>query len=153
RRQYMASATGRDVAMAQWLVRSKIQGQHKTLVQFPVLPGSKAGVQKLGELLAWFDLPALPPWLCSIIGVRTVEGQAAGLYFAAWKGYPPSWRKSPRRSAPPHGQTTRERPSPLSDSARRAVDPANAILNYAYGVLEGQCRQALAAEGFDLACG
>ena len=33
------------------------------------------------------------------------------------------------------------------------MDPANAILNYAYGVLEGQCRQALAAEGFDLGCG
>jgi CRISPR/Cas system-associated endonuclease Cas1 len=33
------------------------------------------------------------------------------------------------------------------------VDPANAILNYANGVLEAQCRQALAAEGFDLGCG
>jgi CRISPR-associated endonuclease Cas1 len=110
-------------------------------------------VQKLHELLAWFDLPALPPWLCSIIGVRTFEGQAAGLYFAAWKGYPLSWRKSARRCVPPHWQTIRERHSPLSDSARRAVDPANAILNYAYGVLEGQCRQALIAEGFDLSCG
>ena len=87
------------------------------------------------------------------IGVRTFEGQAAGLYFAAWKGYPLSWRKSARRYVPPHWQTIRERHSPLSDSARRAVDPANAILNYAYGVLEGQCRQALTAEGFDLSCG
>jgi CRISPR-associated endonuclease Cas1 len=149
----MASARGRDVAVAQWLVRSKIQGQYETLGRFPTLPGSKAGVQKLGELLAWFDLPALPPWLCSIIGVRTFEGQAAGLYFAAWKGYPLSWRKSARRYVPPHWQAIRERGSPLSDSARRAVDPANAILNYAYGVLEGQCRQALATEGFDLGCG
>jgi CRISPR/Cas system-associated endonuclease Cas1 len=33
------------------------------------------------------------------------------------------------------------------------VDPANAIVNHAYRVLEGQCRQALAPEGFDLACG
>jgi CRISPR/Cas system-associated endonuclease Cas1 len=24
-------------------------------------------VQKLHELLAWFDLPALPPWLCSFL--------------------------------------------------------------------------------------
>ena len=90
---------------------------------------------------------------CSIIGVRTFGGQAAGLYFAAWKGYPLQWRKSARRYVPPHWQTIRERGSPLSDSARRAVDPANAILNYAYGVLEAQCRQALAAEGFDLGCG
>jgi CRISPR-associated endonuclease Cas1 len=33
------------------------------------------------------------------------------------------------------------------------VDPANALLNYAYGVLEGQVRQALSARGFDPACG
>jgi CRISPR-associated protein Cas1 len=151
--QYMAGAMGRDVAVAQWLVRCKILGQHETLVQFPALPGATAGVQKLHELLAWFDLPALPPWLQTVIGVRTFEGQAAGLYFAAWKGYPLQWRKSARRYVPPHWQTIKERHSPLSDSARRAVDPANAILNYAYGVLEGQCRQALTAEGFDLSCG
>jgi hypothetical protein len=85
--------------------------------------------------------------------VRTFEGQAAGLYFAAWKGYPLQWRKGARRYVPPHWQTIREGHSPLSDSACRAVDPANAIPNYAYSVLEGQCRQALAAEGFDLGCG
>jgi CRISPR-associated protein Cas1 len=33
------------------------------------------------------------------------------------------------------------------------VDPANAIIHYAYAVLEGQSQQALAAAGFDLACG
>src|SRR5205085_11703628 len=88
RAQYMASATGRDVAVAQWLVWRKIQGQHETLARFPALPGAKAGAQKLHELLAWFDLPTLPPWLCSIIGVRTFEGQAAGLYFAAVEGLP-----------------------------------------------------------------
>jgi CRISPR/Cas system-associated endonuclease Cas1 len=38
-------------------------------------------------------------------------------------------------------------------SARYAVDPANAILNCAYAVLEGQTRQALSAAGFDLGCG
>jgi len=35
----------------------------------------------------------------------------------------------------------------------QASDPVNAILNYAYGMLEGQCKQALAGAGFDLACG
>jgi hypothetical protein len=56
--------------VAQWLVRRKIQGQHETLVQNPALPGMRAGAQKLGELLAWFDLPVLPPWLQTVIGVR-----------------------------------------------------------------------------------
>jgi CRISPR/Cas system-associated endonuclease Cas1 len=33
------------------------------------------------------------------------------------------------------------------------MDPLNAVLNYAYGCLESQARQALAAQGFDVACG
>jgi CRISPR/Cas system-associated endonuclease Cas1 len=33
------------------------------------------------------------------------------------------------------------------------VVPLNAVLNYAYGCLEGQARQALEAQGFDVACG
>jgi CRISPR/Cas system-associated endonuclease Cas1 len=36
---------------------------------------------------------------------------------------------------------------------RHAVDPTNALLNYAYAVLESQTRQALSRQGFDLACG
>jgi CRISPR/Cas system-associated endonuclease Cas1 len=51
--------------------------------------------------------------------------------------------------------TARDRSSPLApgDNARQAVDPLNAALNYAYGLLEGQCRQALSTLGFDDACG
>jgi CRISPR-associated endonuclease Cas1 len=54
----------------------------------------------------------------------------------------------------PHWLVARERNSPLGGGdARHAVDPLNAILNYAYGCLEGQVRQALEAQGFDVACG
>src|SRR5258708_31806312 len=47
------------------------------------------------------------------------------------------------------------RASPLAPgvNARHAVDALNALLNYAYALLEGQCRQALTALGFDVACG
>ena len=45
--------------------------------------------------------------------------------------------------------------SPLAPNrnARHAVDPVNALLNYAYGCLESQVRQALTMQGFDIACG
>lgn len=47
-----------------------------------------------------------------------------------------------------------EHGSPLLRNGNRyAADPVNAILNYAYGVLEGQCRTALTSLGFDIACG
>jgi CRISPR-associated endonuclease Cas1 len=51
--------------------------------------------------------------------------------------------------------SVRAQSAPLSHRAmpRHAVDPANAILNYAYAILEGQTCQALSAAGFDLACG
>jgi CRISPR-associated endonuclease Cas1 len=53
----------------------------------------------------------------------------------------------------PHWLVTRERNSPLGGDTPHAVDPLNAMLNYAYGCLEGQARQALEAQGFDVACG
>jgi len=73
----------------------------------------------------------------------------------AWPGLPLRWTRVDAHRVPPHWIATRARNSPLSHNGmpRHAVDPANAILNYAYSVLEGQCRQALAARGFDLACG
>jgi hypothetical protein len=60
-----------------------------------------------------------------------------------------------QRRIPPYWLSMRSRTSPLSHeaAARHAVDPANAILNYAYAVLEGHTRQALSVNGLDLACG
>jgi hypothetical protein len=58
-----------------------------------------------------------------------------------------------RRRVPPHWVSVRARNSPLSHeaAARHAMDPTNAILNYAHAILEGQTRQALSVAGFDLA--
>ncbi len=152
RRQYETMLTGHDVAVARWLIRHKLDGQRDTLRRFPALPGAAVGVNGLDAALTYMEAPDAAG-LATIIGVRTFEGRAAALYFDAWKGYPLRWRKADRPYAPPHWQVIRARHSPLSDSARRAIDPCNALLNYAYGVLAGQCKQVLMAEGFDTACG
>jgi CRISPR/Cas system-associated endonuclease Cas1 len=62
-------------------------------------------------------------------------------------------RPHPRAGRP--YSADRQRSSPLSHNGipRHAVDPTNALLNYAYAVLESQTRQALTRQGFDLACG
>jgi CRISPR-associated endonuclease Cas1 len=91
--------------------------------------------------------------LLNIISVLTFEGRAAAACVAAWKGYPLTWKGRDRKYIPPHWKEVRERHSPLSDSARGAFDPTNAILNYAYGVLGGQCKRALIGAGFDVAWG
>jgi CRISPR-associated protein Cas1 len=68
---------------------------------------------------------------------------------------PLKWATADRHRILPHWLTIRARSSPLSHeaAARHAVDPVNAVLKYAYAVLEGQIRQALSAAGFALACG
>jgi CRISPR-associated protein Cas1 len=65
------------------------------------------------------------------------------------------WSRADLHRIPPHWLTARSRTSPLAPNgnARRAVDPVNACLNYGYGCLASQCRQALLAKGFDLAGG
>jgi CRISPR-associated endonuclease Cas1 len=138
------------------LVRRKLVAQRATIEAHPELPDQDRALDVLTMALSWLSLPEPPPWLASMELVRTYEGRAARAYFAAWTGLPLRWAtKADARRVPPHWLSVRERTSPLSSqaNARHAVEPANAILNYAYGVLEGQVRQALSSRGFDLACG
>jgi CRISPR-associated endonuclease Cas1 len=155
RRQYLAASTGQDVMIARELVRRKLQGQLRTLRTHLALPGAEHAAQVLDDALSWLELPTPPQWLETLAMLRTYEGRAAGAYFAAWVGLPLRWAKADARRVPPHWLAVRQRSSPLSHNGmpRHAVDPTNALLNYAYAVLESQTRQALARQGFDLACG
>jgi len=152
RAQYAAAETGQDVCVSQWLIRRKLEGQRTTLRDHG-LPGSTEGAAVLTDALGWFERSPAPPMLERIETLRTLEGRAAAAYFAAWGGYPLRWKTADRRRVPPHWCSIRERTSPLSANARHAADPCNAILNYAYALLEGHCRQALSVAGFDPACG
>jgi len=158
RRQYLAadasdtSSTSCAARVAQWLIKLKLQGQRDTLVAHD-LPLSERGIDVLSQAIKWFDLPTLPPWICGIDTLRLFEGRAARAYFNAWTDLPLHWKAADSKRVPPHWLCVRERTSPLSSNARRAIDPTNAISNYTYALLEGQCTQALAGAGFDLACG
>jgi CRISPR/Cas system-associated endonuclease Cas1 len=50
---------------------------------------------------------------------------------------------------PEHWRTFGTRRSPLSSSPRSAANPANAMLNYLYTILESETRIAAAALGLD----
>jgi CRISPR-associated protein Cas1 len=155
RSQYLAQGSGQDVVIARELVRRKLEGQRATIEVHLELLDRPRAVEALDMALAWFSLPEPPPWLNSLEMLRVYEGRAARAYFAAWAGLPLRWAKGEAKRIPPHWLKVRERTSPLArnGNARRAVDPLNANLNYAYGLLEGQVRQALTVQGFDLACG
>jgi CRISPR-associated endonuclease Cas1 len=152
--QYQAPQAGHDVTICRELLRRKVTAQLATLTAHADLPGSGEAEGWLRTALEWLALAEPPPWLSSVGRVRYYEAWLARVYFLAWKGWGLRWGKADVKRVPPHWLVARERSSPLaSDNARHAVDPLNAVLNYAYGCLEGQARQALESEGFDVACG
>ncbi|MGO8951508.1 MAG: CRISPR-associated endonuclease Cas1 [Ktedonobacterales bacterium] len=155
RRQYFAEVTGQDVPICQELLRRKLTAQRETLTSHPDLPGRIRALDVLGTAVAWLRLDELPPWLMSVDLVRTYEARTAAAYFNSWVGWPLHWGKADIKRVPPHWLAAQDRTSPVSSggNARHAVDPLNAVLNYAYAILEGQSRQALTGLGFDVTCG
>jgi CRISPR-associated endonuclease Cas1 len=82
--------------------------------------------------------------------ISIIEAQAAGLYWAAYRTLPLNFPKKDGARVPEHWKTFGNRASPLTGSPRRAVNPANAILNYAYSLLEAESRLAAASLSLDV---
>jgi CRISPR-associated endonuclease Cas1 len=85
----------------------------------------------------------------TIDGIRYLEAQAGHAYWSAWRSVPVIFPRADVRRVPDHWQTFGARISPLTHSPRLAVNPANAILNYLYAILETEARLAVAALGLD----
>jgi CRISPR-associated endonuclease Cas1 len=81
--------------------------------------------------------------------IRLIEAQAASAYWSAWRTLPITFPKNALSRVPEHWLSFGARISPLTGSPRLAVNPANAILNYLYAVLESESRLAAAALGLD----
>jgi len=81
--------------------------------------------------------------------IRSLEAQAAQAYWSAWYVKPITFPKNDLGRVPSHWLTFGTRKSPLSGSPRLAANPANAMLNYLYAVLESEARLAAAALGLD----
>jgi CRISPR-associated endonuclease Cas1 len=136
------------------IVKEKLYQQKATLEKHSELPQGERAQEIFTDTLKWFELPELPERYYEVDFLRLVEGRAAKAYFESWVGLPLKWGKSDAKTLPPHWLTVTERTSPLSNgNGRKAVNPGQCILNYAYALLESACRQALQKEGFDLSCG
>lgn len=85
----------------------------------------------------------------TIDAVRQHEAQAAAAYWSTWYQMPITFPKKDLPRVPEHWRIFGTRKSPLSGSPRLAANPANAILNYLYAVLESEARLAAAALGLD----
>jgi CRISPR-associated endonuclease Cas1 len=85
----------------------------------------------------------------TIDDIRHLESQGAAAYWAAWRDLPIMFPKADLPRVPAHWRTFDTRKSPLSGSQRLAANPANAILNYLYAILESETRLAVSALGLD----
>jgi CRISPR-associated endonuclease Cas1 len=85
----------------------------------------------------------------SIDAVRLIESQGAKIYWSAWRTLPILFPKRDLARLPDHWRIFGSRVSPLTGSPRLATNPANAMLNYLYAVLESETRLAAATLGLD----
>ena len=81
--------------------------------------------------------------------IRRCESLGAKAYWSAWRDIPVAFPRRELPRVPHHWKVFGTRESPLTNSPRLAVNPANAILNYLYAILEAEARLAAATLGLD----
>lgn len=140
RAQSLALSNGAGLRIARELIGKKLSGQEQ-VARHKLLDSTTA------DAIARFKSEL--PQADSISTVRLIESQAARAYWSAWSTLPVNFPKSDLPRVPDHWRSFGARVSPLTGSPRLAANPANAILNYLYCVLESESRLAAAALGLD----
>jgi CRISPR-associated endonuclease Cas1 len=81
--------------------------------------------------------------------IRRCEAHAALAYWRVWHTLVLRYPRSDSQRVPQHWCAFGSRISPLTKSPRLAVNPANAMLNYLYAILESEARLAISELGLD----
>jgi CRISPR-associated endonuclease Cas1 len=143
--QAQAAGTARGFALAQSLLLAKLTGQVGLLDQLP------DGEAARGPLTDQLDRTHRAK---TLLELRDCEARAARIYWPAWRALPVTFVPADRERRPRHWRTFGTRISPLGgQGARRAVNPANAVLNYLYAMLEAEAVIATLAMRLDPALG
>jgi CRISPR-associated endonuclease Cas1 len=140
RTQALAHQSGLALRIARELIHQKLVAQQKVIEKYF---NNAVAVQRIANARGRLAETK------SSDEIRSVESQAALAYWSAWHDLPISYPRVDLRRVPEHWLTFGARMSPLTDSPRHAVNPANSMLNYLYAVLESEARLALAALGLD----
>lgn len=152
--QVHAAADGRNAATGERIYRTllsaKVHGQADVL--FEALPDCSTAVCSIHSLADRIMSPGL-----DATSVMPVEGNAAKLYFDAWKGrvFTP-FDPADLNFVPAHWNVYESRKSlrnPRVPGGKDATSPVNAMLNYAYALCEKEARYACHVIGLDPALG
>jgi CRISPR-associated endonuclease Cas1 len=128
------------VRISRELISQKLQGQERLLRE---VMREAAIAQVIASFRASLHSAS------SIQQIRQLESQAAQSYWSAWRELPINFPTSDLNRVPQHWKTFGTRKSPITGSPRLAVNPANAMLNYMYALLESEARLAASSLGLD----
>jgi len=143
RAQLEARNNGRGLKLAIQLIRDKIIASQETLKTLPSAR-CKAAIGKLDRALRELRGP-----IARIEQVMLIEARAAADYFGVWYTVPVNWKGIERHPIPDEWRFVGKRGSFFSGRNRHSTDPVNAMLNYAYAVLESEVLTATVAAGLD----
>ena len=146
RAQALAIVNGSGLEIAKNLIRRKLADQAELL--YSEFPNSTEDVLTIRFLRQRIDQAP------SIQRLRELEAQAASIYWGGWRELPVRFLQKDAGRVPVHWLKFGPRSSPISKpSPRRAGNPANALLNYVYAIVEAECRIAALRVGLDPAIG
>jgi CRISP-associated protein Cas1 len=151
RAQAFAAVTDAGVAVAQRLLRIKLESQLAAIRgTFPDLgivdAASPAAQRAIREIEA--TIAALPRDT-ELRDLLAHEGYAARLYWELLSGEPLPWATWAMKRIPDHWLRIWPREYGAKERVRDATDPFNSILNYGYTLLEVETRIAATAQGLD----
>ncbi len=144
--QAFAPYTELGVEAARLVMRSKLAGQQDVARNLSGGCGD-AAVSTIGDALRAVEAAS------TLDDVLAAESTAAFAYWDTWSRLPLRFASRGGREVPGHWATFGIRSSPISGTRRHAATPANALLNYAYALLEAETTLALHASGLDPALG
>lgn len=145
-----AQNTKRSMAVATWIVRQKLIASRQTLIRLgqdrPKLDRALAGIDEEIARLA-------KPWGGLRKPLMGIEGKCAQFYFNVWRGTPIAWKGTGRKPIPDTWRTIGSRNTGENRRNRFAWHPFQAMINYAYAVLESKVRIETARIGLDQSIG
>jgi CRISPR-associated endonuclease Cas1 len=141
-RQLEVAGTETGLSIARTLVRRKILAGISTLQALGRGVSTSHAIRRMRGRLESLDAAL------DIRSILLVEASAAHSYFAPLKGIHVKWQGDAQASVPREWRRVGQRRSFLGWN-RNATHPVQAMLNYAYAVLESQIRIAVSAVGLD----
>ncbi len=144
RAQALAASNGTGLEIVRDLLRDKLRGQATVLHR---MGRADWAVQRITHGLEILQSAK------TLDRLRTIEAEAGAAYWKTWESLPIHFGRRDRERVPEHWRTFGVRHSPLTASPRSAINPANALLNYLYAMLESEARIAARAIGVDPSLG